>query len=63
MLSGKELTHISKDLLRLLDPEAEGTMNILMSVTIYQCAWCNIPEDLHLLSCHFYKYSTAVAEI
>jgi hypothetical protein len=63
MLSGKQLTHISKYLLGLLDPEAEGTMIILIPVTIYQCTWCNIPEDLHLLSSHYYKYTTAVAKI
>ena len=63
MLSGKQLTHISKDLPGLLDPEAEGTMIILISVTIYHCTWCNIPEDLPILSCHFYKYTTAVAKI
>jgi len=56
MLSGKQLTHISEDLLGLVDPEAEGTVIILISVTIYQCTWCNIPEDLRLLSSHFYKY-------
>jgi len=63
MLIGKQLTHISKDLPGLLDPEAEGTMIILTSVTIYQCTWCNIPEDLHILSRHFYKHTTAVAKI
>jgi hypothetical protein len=63
MLSGKQLTHISKDLLGLLDPEAEGTMIILISVIIYQCTWCNIPDDLHLLSSNFYKYTTATARI
>jgi hypothetical protein len=63
MLSGKQLTHISKELLGLLDPEPAGTMIILISVIIYQCTWCNIPEDLHLLSSHFYKYTTAMASI
>lgn len=63
MLSGKELTHISKDPLGLLDPEVEGTMNISTSVTIYQRTWCNIPGDLHLHSCHLYKYDIAVAKI
>ena len=61
--SGKQLTHISKDLPGLLDPDAEGTMIILISVTIYQCTWCNIPEYLRILSCHFYKYMTVVAKI
>ena len=63
MLSGKQVTHISKDLPGLLDPEAEGTMMILISVTIYQYTWCNIPGDLHLLSSHYSKYTTAVAKI
>jgi hypothetical protein len=51
MLSGKQLTHNFKDLLRILDSEAEGTEIILMSVTtcIYQCTWCNIPEHLCIL--------------
>ena len=63
MLNGKQLTHISEDLLGLLDPEVEDTIIILISVTIYQRTRCNIPEDLHLLSKHYCKYTTAVAKI
>jgi hypothetical protein len=62
MSNGKHLIHISKDLIRLLDSEAEGLI-ILMYVTIYQSTWCNIPEDLYLFSCQFYKYNTVVAKI
>jgi hypothetical protein len=66
MLSGKQLTHNSKDLPGILDPEAEGTVIILISLftsvhgVIFQkiCVYFTFVFISTVLLCLRFEYSS-----